>query len=224
MSKQKHQTEEKLMSFYYKTIEFFETNKKHVYTALTILVIAIAGIIILVNKRKANNELAGVELQKIRPVYQAGNFEQSINGDSLGLAKGLQYIVDEYGSTENGESAKIMLANSYNALRDFDKAEKYYKDYSGDNRVLQVAAVAGQASVYEARNNYTEAAKEFEKAANMDKENPFVDEYLFYAAKDYYRANDFANAKKLFDKLKEDFPKSKYNNESERYKASINVQ
>jgi tetratricopeptide (TPR) repeat protein len=224
MSKQKHQTEEKLMAFYYKAVEFFENNKKHVYTALTILVITVAGIILLVNKRKANNEIAGVELQKIKTVYQAGNFQQAINGDSLGMSRGLQYIVDEYGSTENGEMAKIMLANSYNALRDFDKAEKYYKDYSGSNKVLQVSAAAGLASIYEARNNYPEAAKQFEKAANMDKDNPFVDQYLFYAAKNYYRSDDFTNTKKLFDKLKEDFPKSKYNTESERYKASINVQ
>ncbi|MEO8665675.1 MAG: tetratricopeptide repeat protein [Ignavibacteria bacterium] len=221
MSKQKHQTEEKLMTVYYKAVEFFENNKKHVYTALTILVIAVAGIILFVNKKKANNEIAGVEVGKIRPVYQANNFQQAVNGDSLGISKGLQFIVDEYGSTENGEMGKIMLANSYFNLRDFDKAEKYYKDYSGSNKLLKVSAIAGQASVLEAKNNYVDAAKEFEKAAGMDKENPFVDQYLFYAAKDYYRADDYTNAKRLFDRIKTDFPKSKYNSESERYRTAI---
>jgi len=221
MAKQKHQTEEKLMTVYYKAVDFFEKNKKHVYTALTILVIAIAGIILLVNKKKANNEIAGVELGKIKSVYDANNFQQAVNGDSLGISKGLQYIVDEYGSTDNGEMAKIMLANSYLNLRDFDKAEKYYKDYSGGNVLLKVAAAAGQASVLEARNNYTDAAKEFEKAAGIDKENPFVDQYLFYAAKNYYRANDFTAARNIFDKIKMDFPKSKYIAESEKYRAAI---
>lgn len=222
MSKQTHHTEEKLMTFYYKVVDFFEKNKKHVYTALTILVIAIAGIIILVNKRKANNEIAGVELQKINEIYNSGNYQQAINGDSLGMSKGLQYIVDEYGSTENGEMAKIMLANSYNALREFDKAEKYYKDYSGSNRLLQVSATAGLATIAESKNNYSEAAKLFEKAAGMDKDNPFNDQYLFYAAKDYYRADDYSNAKKIFAKLKEDFPKSKYVAEFEKYKTAMN--
>ena len=221
MAKQKHQTEEKLMTVYYKAVDFFEKNKKHVYTALTILVIAIAGIILLVNKKKANNEIAGVELGKIKSVYDANNFQQAVNGDSLGISKGLQYIVEEYGSTDNGEMAKIMLANSYLNLRDFDKAEKYYKDYSGGNVLLKVAAAAGQASVLEARNNYTDAAKEFEKAAGIDKENPFVDQYLFYAAKNYYRANDFTAARNIFDKIKMDFPKSKYIAESEKYRAAI---
>ncbi len=221
MPKQKHQTEEKLMTVYYKAVDYFENNKKHVYTALTILIIAIAGIILFVNKKKANNEIAAVELAKIRSVYDANNFQQAVNGDSSGMSKGLQFIVDEYGSTENGEMAKLMLANSYMNLRDFDKAEKYFKDYSGSNKLLKVAAIAGQASVLEAKGNYTDAAKEFEKAANMDNENPFVDQYLFYAGKNYFRANDFAAAKKMFDELKLEYPKSKYNSESEKYRASI---
>ena len=221
MSKHKHQTEEKLMAVYYKAINFFEKNKKHVYTALTIAVLAVAGIILMVNKKKANNEIASIEISKIQQVYNAGNFQQAVNGDSLGTSKGLQYIVNEYGSTENGEMAKIMLANSYYSLRDFDNAEKYYKEYSGGNKILQVAAAAGLASVMEAKSNYADAAMQFVKAAEMDKENPFVDQYLFYAAKNYFRAKDFDKAKKLFDRLKEDFPKSKFNQESERYRASI---
>ena len=162
MPKQTHHTEEKLMTTWYKVVDFFEKNKKHVYTALTVLVIVIAGIVLLVNKRKANNEIAGVELSKIKSVYNANNFQQAINGDSLGISKGLQNLVDEYGSTENGEMAKIMLANSYYSLRDFDKAEKYYKDYSGSNPLLKVSAAAGLASVYEAKNQFLEAAKQFE--------------------------------------------------------------
>lgn len=222
MAKHQHHTEEKLMTFYYKAVDFFEKNKKHVYTAITILVLIVAGIILFVNKRKANNELAAIELGIIKPVYNANNFQQAINGDSLGTSKGLQFIVDEYGSTENGEMAKLMLASSYYNLRDFDKAEKYYKDFSGDNKLLKVSASAGIAAVLEARNNYSEAAKQFEKTAEIDKENPFNDQYLFYAAKDYYRANDFQNAKRVLEKLRDEFPKSKYIAESEKYRTMLN--
>lgn len=220
MAKKQYQ-DDKLMTVYYKAVDFFEKNKKRVYSALTILAIIIAGIYIYVQKRKSNNEIAAVEFEKIKNVYSANNFQQAINGDSLGMSKGLQYIVDEYGSTENGEMAKIMLANSYYSIRDFDKAEKYYKDYSGSNILLEVSAVAGLAAVYEAKNNYKQAAEQFEKASDMDNENPFIDQYIFYAAKNYYRANDFVNAKRLFDRLKAGYPKSKYNAESERYKVSI---
>lgn len=217
----KHNTEDKLMMAYYKAVDFFEKNKKHIYTALTILVVGIAGIILLVNKRTANNELAAVEIEKIKPVYAANNFKQAIEGDSLGISKGLLFIVNEYGSTENGELAKFMLANSFYALRDFDNAEKYYKDYSGSNKLLNVSVLAGLAGVYEAKGNYSEAAKQFLKASVADKENPFNDQYLFYAARSFYKAGDFKASKELFDELKKDYPKSKYIAESDRYKAGM---
>ncbi len=221
MSKHTH-SDEKLMTAYYKAVEFFEENKKHVYTALTIIVIAIAGIILLVNKNKANNENAGVALSQIRRTYDNNEFQQAINGDSLGSVKGLQYIVDEYGSTENGQAAKLMLANCYYALRDFDKAEEYYKDFSGSNTLLKASAIAGEASVNEARQKYGDAAAKYEKAAAIDPSSPFVDQYVFYAAKNYVRANENDKAKNLFDKIKKDHPKSKYVAESERYKSILN--
>lgn len=219
---QTHHTEDKLMAVYYKAVDFFDKNKKNVYYVLSAIVIIIAGIIFFTNKRKADNEKASLELSKIQQIYNAGNFQQSVSGDSLGQTKGLQFIVDEYGSTENGELAKLMLANSYFNLRDFEKAEKYYKDYSGSNKLLQVSSAAGIASVYEAKNNFSDAAKQFEKAANIDKENPFVDQYLFYAGKNYLRSDKPDDARKIFNRIKEDFPKSKYIAESERYKSSIN--
>lgn len=217
----KHQTEDKLLAVYYKAVDFFEKNKKHLYIALSIVVIVIAGIVFLNNKRTADNEKAAVELSKIKDIYGSGNYQQAINGDSLGISKGLQNLVNEYGSTETGQAAKIMLANSYYNLRDFDNAEKYYKDYSGGNKLLEVASDAGIASVSEAKGNYEQAAKQFEKAANMDKTNPFIDQYLYYAAKNYFRADNLSESKKMLDKLKADFPKSKYNQESEKFKVSL---
>ena len=221
MSKHTH-SDEKLMTAYYRAVEFFEENKKHVYTALTIFVIAIAGIILLVNRNKANNENAGLALSLIKRTYDNNDFQQAINGDSLGNIKGLQFIVDEYGSTENGQTAKLMLANSYYALRDFDKAEKYYKDFSGSNTILKASAIAGEASVLEARQKFTDAASKYENAASIDPSSPFADQYIFYAAKNYVRANENDKAKNLFDKIKKEHPKSKYVAESERYKSIMN--
>ena len=127
---QTHHTEDKLMAVYYKAVDFFDKNKKNVYYVLSAIVIIIAGIIFFTNKRKADNEKASLELSKIQQIYNAGNFQQSVSGDSLGQTKGLQFIVDEDGSTENGELAKLMIANSSFNLRFFVEAVKYYKDYS----------------------------------------------------------------------------------------------
>ena len=93
----------------------------------------------------------------------------AINGDSLGLSKGLAYIVNEYGSTESGQTAKIMLANCYYNLRDFENADKYYKAYSGNSEMFKAAALSGIAAVCETKGDWMNAAKNYEKASKVSK-------------------------------------------------------
>ena len=67
------------------------------------------------------------ELSKIQQDLFSWKFSAGCKRRFTQQFKRTSYIVDEYGSTETGEMAKIMLANSYFNLRDFDKAEKYFK-------------------------------------------------------------------------------------------------
>ncbi|MBN1633732.1 MAG: hypothetical protein JW917_06170 [Ignavibacteria bacterium] len=209
--------ENKLYDYYIEAVDFFEKYKKHFYIG-GIAVIAIILVVFIYFKRQAaNNEVAGLELNLIKPLYLEGKYDQAINGDSLGIAKGLLFIVNNYGSSENGETAKILLANSFLALRDINSAEKYYKDFSGKNPFLKAASFAGTASIYEARGEYSNAAEEYENAAKLGDELSNADEYLFYAVRNYYWADDFENAKKLIEKIKTEYPKSQYIAMSERY-------
>jgi hypothetical protein len=212
--------EDKLMALYYKSTDYYENNKNRVYIIATAVVAVIALLFFYFNYKARNNEAAGIELSKIKSVYSNGLYQQAIIGDSLGMSKGLQYIVDNYGSSENGNIAKVMLANSYYTLRDFDKAEKYYNDYSGDNYIYKAASNAGIASVCEAKNDYSNAAKYYVKASSQSKLVTNNDEYMFYAIKNYSLANDTENLKKTIKELKKEYPKSKYIAQLNRYDTS----
>ena len=213
----KHGTEEKMMLWYYKGTEYFEKNKNRVYTILTVLVIIIAVIFIYFRNQSQKSETAALELAKVKQIYSADMYQMAINGDSLGMSKGLIYIVNEYGSTESGETAKIMLANSYYNLRDFENANKYYNDYSGKNEMFKAASFAGIASVYETKNDWVNAAKYFEKAAKVSKNVSNNDEYIFFAIRCYFNAKDNDNLKKTIKTLKTDYPKSKFLGQLPRY-------
>jgi len=212
--------EDKLMSLYYKSTEYYENNKNRVYTIALSVVVVVALIFIYFNYKSKNNETAGIELSKVRMVYASGSYQQAINGDSLGMSKGLKYIVDNYGSSENGNVAKVMLANCYYNLRDYNNAEKYYKDFSGSNDIYKAASVAGLASVYEAKNDFSNAANYYLKASNTSKLVTNNDEYLFYAIKNFSLANDKDNLKKTVKELKKDYPKSKYIGQLNRYDSN----
>lgn len=221
LGKNVHKTgEDKLLIYYYKAQEYYEANKNKVYIIATSVVVVIALIFFYFNYKSKNNETAGIELSKIKNIYASGLYQQAISGDSLGISKGLQNLVDNYGSTENGEIAKVMLANCYYALRDFDKADKYFKDYSGSNEIYKAASYAGIASVYEAKNDFVNAANYYLKAANLSKTVSNNDEYIYYAIKNFSLAKDNENVKKTVKELKKDYPKSKYISQLNRYDVS----
>ncbi len=209
--------DDKLIAFYYKSLEYYEANKNKVYMIATGIVIVIALIFFYFNHKTKSNETAGIELSKINMIYTSGLYQQAIYGDSLGMSRGLQYIVDNYGSSENGELAKIMLANCYYSLRDFDNAEKYYKDYSGSNDIYKAASYAGLASIFEAKNDFSNAAENYLKASKHSKLVTNNDEYMFYAIKNYSLANDNENLRKTIKEFKKEYPKSKYLAQLNRY-------
>lgn len=213
----KHNTEDKMLEYYYKGTDYFEKNKNRVYTVLTVIVILIVVVFIYFRNQSQKEETAALELSKVKNIYAMDNFQAAINGDSLGMTKGLQYIVDNYGSTESGQGAKIMLANSYYNLRDFDKAEKYYKDYSGKNELFKSAAFAGIASVYETKGDWKNAAKYYENASKVSKNVPNNDEFMYYCIRSYFNAKDNENLTKSIKYFKTEYPKSKFLGQLARY-------
>ncbi|MCX7834242.1 MAG: hypothetical protein N2490_08545 [Ignavibacteria bacterium] len=207
----------KLFNYYLVISDFIEKHKKYIYTALLIILAVVVVFILYTKKKSTDNEEASTELIKVRDWYLKGAYDQAIYGDSLGMSRGLLFLVDNYGSTESGQTAKIMLGNSFLALKDYDNAEKYFSDYSGRVEYLKAASHSGLGAVYEARRNYVEAAKEFEKAYNVNKELLNADEYLFYSIKNYFLAKDVEKTNKLIEEFKSEFPKSKYLGQIERY-------
>ncbi|RKY92305.1 MAG: hypothetical protein DRQ13_10510, partial [Ignavibacteriae bacterium] len=122
--------EDKLVSFVYKAQSFYEDYKNKIFTYGAVVVVAVAVAYFYVNQQRADNENAGVELSRTMVLYDQGAYLQAIEGQQGTNIIGLKKIVEEYGGTENGESAKIFLANSYSFLGNYEEALKYYEDYS----------------------------------------------------------------------------------------------
>lgn len=217
--KKKSYKEDKLTVLYYKAVDYYDKNKNRVYWIATSFVVVIAIVFIYFKSQAAKETEANNQLVRVQNIYFSGSYQQAISGDSLGTSKGLLYIVDNYGSTESGQSAKVLLANSYYFLNDFDNALKFYSDFSGKNSIMKAASLAGIASIDEARGDFASAAKNFEKAANINKDVMSNDEYLFNAARNYFNLKDNESVKKIFKTIKEDYPKSKFISQMARYET-----
>lgn len=220
---QKELKQDKLVTTYFQSKDWFSVpeNKKKVSIGVGILIVLIVAGFFYTSSRKTKSEEAETKLSAVITLYDAGKYPEAINGDPATGITGLKDIVNNYGSTESGETAKLYLGNCYFNTKDFDNALKQFDDYSGKNDIVKSSCISGTGAVYEAKGDIKKAAEYFEKAASVNKDLVTNQENLFYALRAYTTAGDKDNARRIFAKLKDDYPKSKYIAESKRFEPEF---
>ncbi|MGE5363962.1 MAG: tetratricopeptide repeat protein [Bacteroidota bacterium] len=213
--------EDTLVTSYYKFVQFFSEYKSKIYLYAGIVVAAAVAVYFYSSYNSTRNDKAELELSKVMALYDAGAYQEAINGRAAANIPGLQKIVDEYGSTESGETAKLYLANCYNMLGKFDEALKYYDSYSGDNDVFEASALAGKAGCLEAKGDFEKAASLYKEAANVSKSNALNSDYLLNSGVDYLEAGKKEAAREVLEKIKEDYKTSMASREAERYLVQV---
>ncbi len=214
---------DKLVTAYFESKEWLTKaeNKKRIYTVGGIILVIAVLIFFYVSNRKAKNEEAEVKLSAIISVYDQNNFQQALDGDPANNLMGLKEIIDKYGSTESGETARLYAGNCYFNLNDYDNALKTFEDYSGSNDIVKASCLSGIGAVYEARGDMIKAGEYFEKAAKVNANVVINPENLFYAVRAYSKAGDKESARRVFETLRNEYPKSKYISDSRRFESEF---
>jgi len=210
-----------LVTTYYKVYNFFLENQAKILIAVAAVALIVVSIIIYSNKRSSDNLTAANLLSKVIPLYDAGQYQQAIEGIKAQNIVGLKSIVENYGSTEQGETAKIYLANCYLFLGKVDSAYEMFKDYDGSNAILKAASLAGQAAYYETKKEYEKAVDAYKDAAKISKENPLNADYLLKAGINLLKLNKKTEAKSIFEIIKKDYKNYPEAREVERYLIQV---
>ncbi len=214
--------EDKLVALYYKAYGYFDENKSRVITYAGIAAAIIVLAIFYVYHNKEQNNAAGIQLAQAMTLYDSGSYLEAIEGKAGTDITGLKKIVENYGGTENGETAKIYLANSYMFLGKIDEAYKYYKDYDGDINLFEATALAGQAGYLAYKNQYEKAAELYRKASRVTKSDVLNPDYILRAAVNYINAGKKEEAKEMLDLLKKNYSTTNVFREAFPYFAQVN--
>lgn len=214
--------EDKLVTTYYKVYNYVLDNKNRLGIYLGGLLVVIAAIYFYMNNKAENNVQAGIQLSRVMGLYDAGAYLETIEGRQGTKIVGLKKIVSEYGSTENGETAKIFLANSYQMLGKVEEAYKYYEDYGGSNKVFEATALSGEAGYYADKKEYEKAADLYLSASRVAKENVLNPEYMLKAAVNFIDAGKKEDAKDLLETIRKDYQTSTAFREIDKYLTLVN--
>jgi outer membrane protein assembly factor BamD (BamD/ComL family) len=202
--------QDKFVTMTIKAKEYVEAHSRLImYGTIALLAVIVIVSFLARSKRQANvaaNELLG----KAAFTLSQGNMQQ---GETQ-----LKELIDNYSGVTAAGQGCFLLAKYYWQKNDYTNAklyfEKYLDEYS-DDELLTAAAYAGYGDCLSQEGKTLEAAKNYEKAARVDKDSPQTPAYLFSAAQAYMTANELTKAQKMAQEIVKDHAKSEFKNKAE---------
>lgn len=136
--------------------------------------------------------------------YEKGDYRISLDG--IGENIGLLKIVERYGSTAAGNTARFYAGNAFFALKEYDQALEQFEQFRAGRDFLGASATAGRAAIHELHEEYSLAGDLFRRAADMDANAVRGPYYLRKSAHAYISSREIDLALDVIRQAKENYP------------------
>lgn len=210
--------EDKLVTAYFKAVDYYQLYQKYILGGVGALVILIVMIIFISQARKSDELKASSKLAAARAELARMNFPAGIDS--------LQKIIAQYDGTKNAGDATFYLANTYFLQKQVDLAQKYFEEYVnsyGGESNTTYSAMAGVAACLEEKQEFKAAAEMYEKAAAKYDDVFNAPEGLLSAGRCYKAAGLKEKAKKVYQQVLEKYPNSGVKNDAELNLAELDI-
>ena len=197
---------------------------KKIGTVLAVLVVVAGGYYAYATFiLKPKEEKAADLIYKAQQYFAADSSKKVLEGDET--AKGVLYIISNYGGTKSANLAKYYAGISYLKLGEFAKAIDFLKDFKTDAKQVQLVAYGSLGDAYAESGNKGEALEYYIKAGNtFDKDESASAEYLFRAALLSETIGKEDKALELYKVIKEKYPKTEKGSQVDKYISRLSVE
>ncbi len=209
--------EDKLVTTYFKTLDFFKENSQKISIAL-IAMLAVVIIVVMIVRSKRTAELqASEQLAKANVAIMQTEHQEAIDI--------LLSMVENYSGTKSAARGIYLLGKVYYAQEDYEKSLFYFKQYLDDyanDRILTSASYSGVGSSLEEQAKYAEAAEYYYKGATKFSDNFNAAQQLMDAARCYTLANQYAKAKSCYQMIIDEYEDGGLTSDAKLYLAKLN--
>jgi TolA-binding protein len=154
--------------------------------------------------------------------FEADSLDLALNGDGNSL--GFIDITKEYGVTDAAKLANYYAGVAYLKQGKWELARLYLEDFKSDGDLLvQARAYSLIGDTYMEEQNYEEAARYYEKAANYKPNKYFTPNYLMKLALAHEKNNQNDKAKEAYDKIIEEYWDAPEYQNARKYRAKLDL-
>ena len=216
-----HQVEEEDINIgeaYSKAEKFLDDNKQNIGIAIAAVVIVVLGTFYYFNmylppiKKEAAIEIAGAQ-----KAFEADSFNLAINGNNEFM--GFEEIIDTYGSTEVGNTAKYYMGVSLLQTGNYDEAIEFIKSYSANDHITRATKEGVIGDCLSQLGQYEDAISAYEKAANAYVNDFSTPIYLKKAGITAEKVGDYTAAVSYYEEISKDYSASAEGRDIEKYLA-----
>ncbi|MBR4827169.1 MAG: tetratricopeptide repeat protein [Bacteroidales bacterium] len=188
-----------------KTDQFYNENKKTIWTVVAVL--AVVALAIFAYVKLIYQPKCAEAMQQAFPaeqIFANGEYELALNGD--GNVLGLADVISEYGA-KAGKAVYMEAGVAALQLGNFEQALSYLKKYNGKEPIMAARALAAQGDAYAGLGEYENAIAAYLKASRKS-DDMFSAAYLLKAGILYEELGQKDKAVDLYKTIKDKYPAS----------------
>jgi len=138
-------------------------------------------------------------------MFEKDSFNLALNNPGVD-AQGFLSIIDNFGGTPAGNTAKYYAAVCYLQTGDFDNAIKYMEDYDGKGDLFSTMKYGILGDCYSEKQDFSKALSMYEKAISAGDNETLVPIYLKKLGMLNEKQGDKAAALKAYERIRRDYP------------------
>lgn len=171
-----------------------------------------------------DNQEAEAQQEMFQAVYyfEADSLDLALNGDGNHL--GFVAIIEDYGITDAAKLANYYAGAAYLKQGKFEVARLYLEDFESSDLLVQARTYSLIGDTYMEENNFQEAARFYDKAANYKPNKYFSPSYLMKAALAFEKNKQDEKAIEAYDKIINEYYDSPEFQQARKFKAKLETQ
>ena len=184
---------------------FLIKNKKPIIGVVVAIIVIIAGVPLYKNLyAQPREEKAQAALYMGQQYFETNNFEQALNGDSIGYA-GFLKVADEYSGTKAANLAKAYAGICYAKLGKTQEAIDMLNGFDGNDQMVAPAIKGAIGNCYAQLGDLDKAASTLLDAAGQADNNTLSPIFLMQAGEILVKQGKYDEAIEAYTTIKDKY-------------------